>query len=55
MTKHLEIIKEFIQKNNPKHLLILTPTNYGRLSPEELEKLTKFRNKIDNESKANDE
>lgn len=55
MTKHLKILKEFIQKNNPKHLLILTSTNYGRLSLKELEKLTKFRDKINNELKANNE
>ena len=54
MTKHLKILKEFIQKNNLKHLLILTPTNYGRLSSKELEKLTTFRYKISNKLKVND-
>ncbi len=55
MNKHLKILKEFIQKNNPEHLLILTPSNYGRLSSKELEKLTTFRDKISNKLKVNDE
>ena len=55
MNKHLKILKEFIQKNNLKHLLILTPFNYGRLSLTELEKLTKFRGEINNKLKVNDE
>lgn len=55
MNKLLKILKEFIQKNNPEHLLILTPSNYGRLSSKELKKLTKIRDKINTKLKVNDE